>query len=133
MISADRHRYPNSLHPNPPSSVPLPFPFSHFPEVLERIKPGRVAVAPNRLDRVATDIGDAPEFKSPRRQWLIRMAVNVTHNVTLAFAPGAGTTSAQRFQPHKTFGPILPLDCKFLPNLLNVRRPHAPNLFDSRT
>ena len=102
-----------------------------FPQIIERINPAGMAVAPNRLDGVAAHVGDAPELKRLGRQRFVRILINVPHDVGLAFAPGAGTTTSQRLQPHKTLAAILPSDGQFIANLLNIHRSHRHSVMGS--
>src|SRR6185503_14765273 len=91
-----------------------------------------MAVAPNRLNRVTTDIGDAPELKRLRRQRFVRILVNIPHDVALAFASGARTSASQHFQPHKTFAAILPSNGQFVTDLLNIHRSHEHSVIDTQ-
>src|SRR5438477_414800 len=102
-------------------------------QILERIKPSRMAVAPNWLDRVPANGGDAPQLKCRRRQRSVRIPVNLAHDVHLSLAPGTGTASAQRFQPHKAFTAIIPFDGQVLAHLLNVRRSHGSSVIRSHS
>src|SRR6266516_3335447 len=92
-----------------------------------------MAVAPNRLNGVTTDIGDAAELRRLRRQRLVRLLIDIPHDVTLAFASGARTSASQRFQPHKTFAAVMPSDGQFVANLLNIRRTHDRRVIGSRS
>src|SRR5882762_8140032 len=92
-----------------------------------------MAVAPDRLNCVATDIGDAPELKRFWRQRFVRILIDIPHDVALALASGARTTASQRLQPHKTFAAILPSDGQFVTDLLNIRRSHEHRVMGSHT
>ena len=50
----------------------------------------------------------------------------------LAFATGAGTTTSQCFQPHKTFPAVLPFDGQFVADLLNIRRSHDHSVMSTQ-
>src|SRR6266516_4836987 len=92
-----------------------------------------MAVAPNRLNGVAADVGDAPELKRLRRQRFVRILIDIPHDVALAFASGARTTTSQHFQPHETFAAILPSDGQFIADLLNIRRSHYHRVMGPRS
>jgi len=114
------------------SSTPLlllrPLRFRDLLQILERVKTGRVAVAPDRLYGVTADICDASEFESRWRQRPIRVLVKVAHHVDLAFAARAGTTSSQCFQTHKILAAILPLDGQLSADLLDIDRLHGRSI-----
>src|SRR5436190_1987563 len=91
-----------------------------------------MAVAPNRLDGVAADVGDARELKRLWRQRPVRILIDIPQDVAFAFAACARASTPQRFQPHKAFAPIIPLDGQFIADLLNIRRSHEHSVIDSQ-
>src|SRR5438093_4846389 len=92
-----------------------------------------MAVAPNRLNGVAADVGDAPELKRRRRQRFVRIFIDIAHNDALALAAGAWATPSQRFQPHKAFVAILPSDRQFFADMLNIHRSHSLRVMGSHS
>src|SRR5208282_2345201 len=93
-------------------------------QVIERINSRRMPVGPNRLNRITAHANDADQFKSFRGQGLFRISVNVPHDVHLALATRARTTSPQFLQRNETFAAVIPLDGQFVADLLNVHRSH---------
>ena len=87
-----------------------------------------MTVTPDGFDGVAADIGNSHELKCRRRQWSVRMLVEITHDVHFPFAAGARTVAKQFFQPHKTFAAVLPSDRQLLSDWLNIRRSHGEKL-----
>ena len=69
-----------------------------------------MAVAPDRLQGVAADMGHTQELKRLRCQRLVRSLIKIAHDVPFAFAARAGAMTPQRFQLDKAFTAILPFD-----------------------
>lgn len=87
-----------------------------------------MSVRPLRLDRVATDVGDAFELKRLCAEGLLWPDIQVAHHILLAFAPGARTSATQFFQRNKTLRVVIPFDRELRSNLLKVNRPHGANV-----
>ena len=97
----------------------------HLSQIIERINPGRVAVAPNRLHRIAADAAKADELERLRRQRSVRRGVEVAHDVHLALAAGARTMPPQTLELHVAFTAVIPLDRQLITDGLEVRDSHV--------
>ena len=85
-----------------------------------------MAITPARLQRISTDDSESSEHKA-----FFGVAnfgpQDISENIRLSAARGAGTGAAQEFQPKIRFGSVVPLDRKLVANQLNIfcRHPHA--------
>ena len=79
-----------------------------------------MAVAPNRLKRIAADVGHTNELESVWSQRPVGMLINIAQNIDFALAPRARTTPAQGCQRNIAFPAIRPFDGQFIADALNV-------------
>ena len=95
-------------------------------EVLPRIDPGLVSIAPEDLDRVISDLLDALELVFARRQHRefdrhVRMEEDC-----LPFAGSAGTFISEILKREQALVRIIPINEQFIrTHLLNLSRPHT--------
>ena len=94
------------------------------PKVLKRIDARVVTIPPSGLERIAPHLRQSNQFKRIRSQWPFRVLINITQNIHLAFAPGAGTTPAQSRQRNIAFLAISPFDGQFFANALEIEWTH---------
>lgn len=83
-----------------------------------------MAIGPERLQGVTTDGDDLLKLKRGGRERGIRPFVNVSHDIGLSMATGAGAAPPQRFQRNEGFLIVFPLDGEFFANGLDVLRSH---------
>jgi hypothetical protein len=107
---------------------PLPRAGSNPLQVIKGINPRRMPVRPHRLDGISAHHFEARQLKRLRRQWFLRIPVNVAHNIHLALAPGAGAGTSQFFQRYKILAAIVPFDRQLAAYRLNVHGSHMLNL-----
>ena len=93
-------------------------------QIIETIYARCMAVAPNGLDAIAAHALDLAHFEGTGRELRLGTAMDVPHDVRLAFAAGTGASAPKRFQRNVTFGSVLPTDGKFVSDRLNVGRLH---------
>src|SRR5882672_10174882 len=82
----------------------------HLSQIIEGEKPRAVAITPQRLHGIAADHRQPLELKRGGRERLVRVLVEVAHDIHLALAAGAGTMAAQFFELHKALAAIVPFD-----------------------
>lgn len=101
---------------------------SNAPQILERVKSRRMSVCPLRLNRVAPDTGQSQQSKGFGLQRFLRPDIQISHDVGLAFAPGAGARAAELFERDETLCAVIPFQSEFISDLLNVRQSHLVRL-----
>src|SRR5258707_14917896 len=84
-----------------------------------------MSIGPDRLNGITAHESQSSELKCRRRQRLFRPLVQVPHDIRLAFAARARTSSPELFHRNEAFSPVLPFDGQFLANGLYVRGAHA--------
>src|SRR5579872_4090397 len=68
------------------------------------------------------------ELKCGRRVRLVRILVQIAHDIRLTLASGARAVPPQFLQRQITLGAIAPLDGEFLADLLHIHRSHPGKL-----
>src|SRR5689334_7905311 len=93
-------------------------------QVIETINASRVPIPPGWLNAIRAHPFHFAQFKRARRERRFRAAMHLSHNISLALAPGAWTGASQLFKRHITFGPILPSDRHFISYHLDIEWLH---------
>ena len=78
-----------------------------------------MTVAPGRLEGITTDQMPPGKFKTLRGVMDFRPN-DVAEHIRLAAAGSAGAGSAQQAEGQKRFSPVVPLDRKLAPDLLDI-------------
>jgi hypothetical protein len=90
-------------------------------QILKRVYAGIVTIAPSRLQCVSSY-----HFESGQRETVGRIfnfrSQNISENVRLAAASGAGTRAPQKFQRQIRLGAVIPLNGKLVTDQLNIFR-----------
>ncbi len=94
-------------------------------QIIEGEEPGRMAVGPNRLQRIASHRDQARQLKRPGRKRCGWIFVQMTHDIGFAFATGAGTGTPQILQGDETLRAIIPFNRQLIADELEVQRTHG--------
>src|SRR5947208_397646 len=79
-------------------------------QIIKREDAAGMAVGPGGLDAVSSHSGYGAQLKRLWRQWPIRVLVQVSHYIHLAFAAGTRTMTTKFFQRHEALALVLPSD-----------------------
>lgn len=94
------------------------------PEVLEGVQPAIVAVRPDRLNGVTSDLRNPAKLERGRRQGAIRAFMQVAEHVAFSLTAGTRAGAAQGRQGNEALRSVSPTDCQFFANVLKVGRTH---------
>ena len=106
---------------------------SETPQILEGIQPGAVAISPSRLERVTADHLPADQLKA---RWSVAdiRARDISEDIRLAAARGAGAGPAKTFERQIRFQAVVPAHGQFIADQLHIRqfKRHQREVMDSR-
>lgn len=83
-----------------------------------------MAIAPHRLNGIATHGIQASELEGLGGKGLVRAFVEGSHDVAFADAAGARARPAQCFDGNEAFPAVIPFDGQFRADLLKIDRSH---------
>src|SRR5688572_32696521 len=84
-----------------------------------------MAVGPDGLDGVTAYRLELYQPKCLRAERLLWRLINVAHDITFAFATGAGARAPELFERDERLSPIFPAYGEFVADWLQVQRPHT--------